>query len=307
MNAPVPVATVVITTKNRKDDLRNALASALTQDVPIEILVVDDGSTDGTADMVRAEFPAVRLHREEQSGGYIVRRNQAARMATAPLVVSIDDDAAFPSARTVGQTAAEFDNPRIGAVAIPFIDVKKGPDVRNRAPDRPGVWVADSYIGTAHALRRDVFLALGGYREKLFHQGEEGDYCARMLDAGYVTRLGTADPIHHFESPRRDFRRMDLYGRRNDVLFAWHNAPLLYLPAHLLATTVNGVRFGFRCGRPWRMMQGLAKGYGAIVPQFGERRPISRATYRILRRMRKSPQPLSLQDIEASLPPLRPA
>jgi glycosyltransferase involved in cell wall biosynthesis len=298
-------ASVVITTKNRKDDLRNALASAVAQDVPLEVLVIDDGSTDGTSDMVRAEFPSVRLHREEQSGGLIVRRNQGARMATTPLIVSIDDDAAFPSPRTIGQTVAEFDHPRIGAVAIPFIDVKKSPAVRTRAPDAPGIWLAANYIGTAHALRKDVFVAVGGYREILFHQGEEVDYCARMLDAGYVTRLGRADPIHHFESPKRDFSRMDLFGRRNDVLFAWHNVPMPYLIPHVLATTVNGTAFGFRCGRPFRMMRGLGRGYRAVPAQWSLRRPISSATYRLFRRLRKATTPLSLQEIEPDLPPMR--
>jgi hypothetical protein len=40
---------------------------------------------------------------------------------------------------------------------------------------------------------------------------------------------------------------MDLYGRRNDVLFAWHNVPMPYFPAHLLGVTINGLRFGVRC------------------------------------------------------------
>jgi GT2 family glycosyltransferase len=255
----------------------------------------------------------VRLHREEQSGGYIVRRNQGARMANAPLIVSIDDDAAFPSPHTIAQTSAEFDHPRIGAVAIPFIDVNKGPAVRNRAPESEGgggeggggIWIAATYTGTAHALRRDVFLALGGYRESLVHQGEEGDFCARMLESGYVVRLGSADPIHHFESPRRDFRRMDLYGRRNDVLFAWHNVPMPYMLVHGVATTVNGMLFGVKVKRPWRMMQGLAKGWASIPGEWSRRQPLSRATYKLLRRIRKSPRPVKLEDVERQLPPMR--
>ena len=290
-----PAATILITTKNRRDELATALESALAQSAPCEVLVIDDGSADGTADMVLDRFPAIRLVRHEQSAGYIVRRNQGAELASAPVVVSIDDDAAFPSTRTVEQTLAEFDHPRVGAVAIPFVDVKHGPAVRQQAPDGGGALVAASYIGTAHALRRDLFARLGGYRPVLFHQGEEGDYCVRMLAAGFVVRLGRADPIHHFESPKRDFTRWDVYGRRNDVLFGWHNAPAAALPVHWAGTVVNGLRHGLRVRRPKNMARGLVMGFAAAAgPARGGRRPVPAAVYRLFRELKTGgPQPLA--------------
>jgi glycosyltransferase involved in cell wall biosynthesis len=287
-----PAATILITTRNRKDELAAALASCLTQSAPCETLVIDDGSTDGTAEMVRERFPSVRLKRHETSGGYILRRNEGAELASAPYVFSIDDDAAFPSPHTVAQTVAEFDHPRVGAVAIPFINVNQDDVVRQRAPDADRVYVTASYIGTAHALRRDVFLRLGGYRPFFVHQGEEGDYCLRMLAAGLVTRLGRADPIHHFESPRRDFTRMDVHGRRNDVLFAWYNVPLPYLLWHLPATVINGLRHGLRCGRPGNQARGLARGFLDAAKTWRDRRPVARAVYRLHRRLRRGDLPL---------------
>lgn len=298
---PPAAAAVVITTKNRKEELRGAIESALKQSVPVEVLVIDDGSTDGTPDLVRDLFPQVQLHRSEQSSGYILQRNRGADLASAPVVFSIDDDAVFSTPRVVEQTLAEFDHQRVGAVAIPFINVKQDEIVRQRAPDAAKLWVTSSYIGTAHALRRDVFRAVGGYRAHLIHQGEESDYCVRMLAAGYVVRMGLADPIHHFESPRRDFRRMDLYGRRNDVLYVWHNVPLRSLPVHLVGTTLNGMAFGMRCGRFWRHTRGLVNGYGALLKFFGERKPVSSETYR-LSRMLKTRGAVPFEEIEPLLP-----
>src|SRR4051794_38270064 len=183
-----PSATIVITTKNRKEDLRRAIQSCLDQTVGLEVLVMDDGSTDGTPEAVRTEFPGVTLHRSEESTGYIVKRNLAARLASCPIVFSLDDDATFSTPRTVEQTLAEFDHPRIGAVSIPRVDVNfPGAIGQPPAPDGR-VNVVGSFIGCAHALRRELFLRLGGYREYLFHQGEESEYCARMLAVGYVTR-----------------------------------------------------------------------------------------------------------------------
>jgi GT2 family glycosyltransferase len=162
------------------------------------------------------------------------------------------------------------------------------------------VYLTDCFIGTAHAVRRDLFLRLGGYRSDLFHQGEERDYCVRMLDAGHVVRLGRADPIHHFESPKRDTRRMDLYGRRNDVLFAWRNVPWPSLPVHLLATTLNGLKAGVRVRRPARMVHGLWMGYAEIARQRFRRSPVSVATYRLTRQLLRGP--VLLDEIEPYLP-----
>ncbi|MGD0540754.1 MAG: glycosyltransferase [Tepidisphaeraceae bacterium] len=278
-------ATVIITTKNRKDDLRKAVASALDQDARPGVLVIDDGSTDGAGEMIRAEFPTVQLVRAEESLGYIVQRNRGASLAQTAVIVSIDDDAAFSSPRVVSQTLAEFTDPRIAAVAIPYINIHQENVLRQSAPDERGIFVTASFVGTAHALRRELFVRLGGYREFLFHQGEEEDYCIRMLAAGYVVRLGRADPIHHFESPRRDRKRMDLYGRRNNVLFAWCNVPLVNLPGRLLAATLNGLRQGIRQRNMLRMMRGLMMGYAAIFRYWGERSPVPVPAYRAFRRL----------------------
>jgi glycosyltransferase involved in cell wall biosynthesis len=287
MTPDIAEATVVITTKNRKDDLRKALASALMQDAHPRVLVIDDGSTDGTGDMLRREFPEVQMDRVEQSRGLIVQRNRGAALAQTPFIVSIDDDAVFSTPRVVSQTLAEFQDSRIGAVAIPYLNVNQDKLVRQMAPEERGIYVTGSYIGTAHALRRELFLNLGGYREFLFHQGEEEDYCIRMLAAGYVVRLGRADPIHHFESPKRDYRRWDIFGRRNNVLFVWCNVPLVHLPMRLLGTTFNGIRIGVRVRRLRRMLHGLFLGYLQIPRYWRQRRPVPTACYRLHRMLLK--------------------
>jgi glycosyltransferase involved in cell wall biosynthesis len=292
-------ATVVITTKNRKDELRTAVKSALMQTASPQVLVIDDGSVDGTSEMIRAEFPQVMLHRQVQSKGLIAQRNQAATLAGGEIIFSIDDDAAFSTPSTVEQTLAEFDHPRVGAVAIPYINVNNEKVLSQRAPRETGIFVKHDYIGTAHALRRDLFLQLGGYHGFLVHGGEEQDYCLRMLNAGYVVRLGRADPIHHFESPRRDFRRMDLYGRRSDLLFVWYNAPWPDFPLHLLGTSFRGVILGFKLGRPLRMIHGLVQGYGAMVHEWSQRKPVSLETFRLMRKLKKNV--IGLEEIEGQL------
>lgn len=288
-------ATIVIVTKNRRDDLRKAAASAVAQIGPIEVLVIDDGSTDGTPAMIREEFPSVRLVAHAESRGYIVRRNEGARAATGDILISIDDDAAFSSPRVVAQTLAAFDGDEIGAVAIPYVDVNQGPTIRQLAPAPFPAFVARHYIGTAHAVRKRLFLELGGYREHLFHQGEESDFCIRMLAAGSFVRLGSGDPIHHFESPRRDFRRMDHYGPRNAVLFSWQNVPFPQVVIHLPATIVRLLLWTAQPGRFATRLSGVLDGCRQCWRH--ERRPVPGPAYWLMRRLQAQSRPPTLAQV----------
>jgi GT2 family glycosyltransferase len=296
-------AAVVITTRNRRDELRRALASAVLQTGDVEVLVFDDGSSDGTADMVRDEFPTVRLHREENSVGLIVARNRAATITDAPVIVSIDDDAELTDPATVEQTLRDLDAPGIGAVAIPHLDVNRNGGGPPLAPDGDGVWVTSVFVGTAHALRRDVFLELGGYRGDFFHQGEEVDLCLRMLDAGWWVRLGrAAQPIHHHESPRRDLERMDVYGRRNELLHAWLNLPGRWLLPYMAGHALKGLALGVRLGRPLPMLRGIGRGLVASARAGSRRDPVRAATMRVDRRLRRE-RAVRLEDVAPALHP----
>ena len=295
-------ATIVITTKDRKEALRTAVESALEQTADAEVLVVDDGSSDGTAAMIREEYPCVRLHREETSAGLIVRRNQAAQLANGSIIFSIDDDAEFSTPYVVEQTLDDFTDPCIGAVAIPYVDVQKGPTIKQQAPDDERVFCTAAYRGTAHALRRDVFLQLGGYREHYVHQGEEMDYCIRMLDAGYAVRLGTADVIHHHESPHRSFERMDYYGRRNEILFHWQNTPQPYLPVYLATGIVNTIRTALPRGRYEHFLRGMGAGYRDCFTYRDKRDPVEEATFDLYQKLRrKGPMLLSEVDLKTTV------
>jgi glycosyltransferase involved in cell wall biosynthesis len=298
----MPDATVVISTKNRREDLARLLPTVLAQTADCEILVVDDGSTDGTAEMVRSDFPGVRLERSERSLGYIVQRSRAAELARAPIVVSLDDDAVLPSPQTVEQTLDDFDHARIGAVAIPFVDARPTGDVPlQRAPDTEGRWLTASYIGTAHAVRRDVFLQVGGYRESLIHQVEEPDFCLRMLAAGFVTRIGRADPLLHLESPRRNFSRLLTLTARNELLKGWHNVPMPYLPVRWAKVLATCAILAVRWRAPGALLRGVWLGVRDSWRLRSARDPVPRSVYRVDHDIRKR-GPLRLEQVESRLP-----
>ena len=292
-----PEATVVIVTKNRLAYARRAIRSALDQVPRVEVLVCDDGSTDGTPEMVRAEFPEAVLHVAERSEDIAVQRTRATALASAPIVVSIDDDAEFTSPHTVAAALRLFDRPRVALVAMPFVNVRVSDRVLQRTPNADGVYVASGFVGTAYAVRRDVFLALAGYRTFLVHQYEEEDFAIRLLDAGYLIRLADTPPIHHFHSPTRNRVGMDVWGARNTILFTWHNVPMPFFAAHMAATSVNAFVAGVRAGTTWRKLRGMASGYADCMRQRRERAPVRAATYRLYRRLKRG-GPLPLEVVE---------
>jgi GT2 family glycosyltransferase len=277
----------VIVTKDRREDTLRALESAVAQRPPVEVLVIDDGSSDGTAESVQEAFPGVRVERRDHSEGLIVRRNEPATLASAPIIVSIDDDAVFTSEQVVATTVEEFGDPRIGAVAMPYVDVPQGEGVLQRAPNDNGIYVTHRFRGTAHALRRDLFLSLGGYRAELFQQAEEPDLCIRLIDAGFLVRLGRADPVRHFASPSRNLDRIWFYECRNDILFAWHNVPMPDLVAQLAKTTVHMLWLGRGVRRVGLFARGLRAGYAAALRQRSTRDPVRRPAWRLYKRLGK--------------------
>jgi GT2 family glycosyltransferase len=301
----VPDATIVITTRDRCDELAPAVETALAQrGVDIEVLVIDDGSRDGTSAMLADRYPTVRVDRTEHSLGLIKQRTRAARLARSPIIVSIDDDARLVSEHTVAQTLEDFDHERVGAVAIPFLDVRQqGTVARQVAPDRDGRWVTHAYIGTAHALRRDLFLALGGYRGSLVRQGEEFDYCLRMLAAGRVVRLGRADRLEHHESPRRPLADMFRLSTRNELLRTFYLVPLPQAVLVAVKQVLGNVDAARRHGLGRAGLRGVWNAAVMAAHTRGERRPVSATVFRADRELRRR-GPLRLTDLEPLLPVL---
>jgi GT2 family glycosyltransferase len=278
-------ASVVIVTQNRREEVLRALQSAVAQEPPVEVLLIDDGSTDGTAEAARSAFPRVRVERFEASAGYIVRRNEAAKLASTEILVSIDDDAEFAADDVVARTLSELEDPVVGAVAMPYVDLNVDGVVRQAAPNGDRAYATHGFRGTAYAVRRELFGQLGGFREHFFHQAEEPDFCLRMLAAGRIVRLGTAVPIRHHVSPKRDVKRMWFYGCRNDILFAWHNVPFPYLPGRILRVAAHSLWLGIGVRRPGLFARGILA--GLVACRRAERRPVSRRVYRLYHELRR--------------------
>jgi GT2 family glycosyltransferase len=290
--------TVGITTRDRPASLARAIASlACIAHLNPEIIVFDDASAvpvSASASDWTIDAP-LRILRSGTPAGYIVGRNRMVREASRPFVLLMDDDAALIDEAAIehGIAALERD-PQLGAIAFAQAEVDGRPWDERMQPGRGGVAACvPSFIGFAHLLRRDVFLALGGYRERFVFYGEEKEYCLRLLNAGsHTLYLPDARVVHNIEPAGRSGPRYLRYVTRNDCMNAMYNEPLYrlawLLPARL--ALYFRMRRAWSIADPWGWAWVLRELAVNAVPVMRDRHPVSRATRREWRRMREAPR-----------------
>ncbi|MDD8017702.1 MAG: glycosyltransferase [Bacteroidota bacterium] len=120
-----PLVTVNILSFNRRDDLRVTLQKVYEQDYKnIEVIVVDNASSDGTVEMVKSEFPVVRLIELKTNIG-ISGWNEGFKIAKGEFVMVLDDNA-YPDVNAIGLCVEEFlksTNVNVACIALNIFDL----------------------------------------------------------------------------------------------------------------------------------------------------------------------------------------
>lgn len=194
--------------------IRKCLASILGQDHPdYEVIVVDDGSTDGTPQVI-AEFQGVRVLRKEK-GGAASARNDGAALAQGEIVLFLDSDTVVDS-DFVSKMAAPFErNPRIGMThAIYGIEnedsfiarliYEKCDYIFRNLDEMDFAW------SFGIAIRREVFRSIGMFDHQFPGAGsEDTDLAYRLCDGGHTIKLVREAVVrHHFhETLERHLKR----------------------------------------------------------------------------------------------------
>jgi glycosyltransferase involved in cell wall biosynthesis len=288
MPFPCRTATILITTKDRAQLFAAALRSAVEQDFPSEILVVDDGSSDNTSQIARELCPQVKLVRNEVAVGIIAARNQGFQHATGDVVFTLDDDATFSSNEVVSSVIAEFDRPYIGAIEIPLIDHLPDGSTRQRLPiedPSENFLCVPVFTGAANAIRKDLFDACGGYSGSV-RQGEERGVALRFLDVGAIVRVASRHHVDHYPQPRVGDRSDILYWTaRNNLQFGWNYVPLNRLPVYAGITVLKQIKNGVRKHNLRLPISGIFASVGDLWRLRGQRRPVSQGTFAVFREL----------------------
>jgi glycosyltransferase involved in cell wall biosynthesis len=188
---------ILISTKNRKDDLFYTLNSIFSKikSNNYEVVVFDDGSTDGTSEMITEHFPKVILQKNKKSRSYIYCRNKMLNESKADFAISLDDDANFLTENLFEIIESFFNqNPKCGLIAARIYWDKKEPTDKSCLEKNIKV---KSFIGCGHVWRMKAWQEIPNYPEWFEFYGEESfasfQLFKRQWDIHYVPDL----LIHH--------------------------------------------------------------------------------------------------------------
>jgi GT2 family glycosyltransferase len=295
--------TVGVCTKDRPEALARCLRSLRAiGDVTDAVIVLDDGSAPPVEPIVRemlgGDAPdGLRFIRNDASRSLAAGRNRIAREAGTPFVLNLDDDAAIVDADAVRRAVRVLQaDARLAAIALAQGDAAGTPWPPHTQPEPVDyACYAATFIGYGHLLRRDAFLAIGGFREAIGINGEEKELSLRLLDAGFrVVYLPDCVVAHLASEAGRDRRRYLHQTVRNDVLGAVYTQPFPLWPAGALVRLRRyfPMRSGWKIDDPGgfrRVLGTLARDLPAALR---DRAPVRWSTLRAWRRMTQSaPEP----------------
>ena len=195
---------IVIPVLNQLDYTRRCLASLETdQAAGVPIIVVDNGSTDGTAEFLAAR-PDLEVIRNQENRGCAAAWNQGVRAAHTPWVILLNNDVLVTEGWLAGLLAFAKEHPadivspglREGELAYDL-----GAYARDFVASMKGVARNDAAHGICFMVRQGVFETIGLFDEMFrIGQFEDADFFLRARRAGF--RLGTTGRafIHHFGS-----------------------------------------------------------------------------------------------------------
>ncbi len=185
-----PKVSVVVCSYNGASTLRECLRSLTELDYPdYEVILVDDGSTDGTQE-IADEFPQFVYHHQENLG-LSAARNVGAELATGEIVAYTDSDC-LADEHWLHYLIQAMQDQKVEAIGGPNITPDSDGWIAKCVAASPGnpshVMLNDRYAehvpGCNMAFRRDTLLGLGGFDAQFRQAGDDVDICWRLMDAG---------------------------------------------------------------------------------------------------------------------------
>lgn len=249
MPAADPRIGVVVLTRNRLHEVTRTLEHLLALPERPTIIVVDNGSTDGTARVIAERFPAVRCMRLDANLG-AAGRNIGVRACDRPYVALCDDDTWWEPGALARAADLMDAHPRLAVITGKVLVRGERVDptcllMANSPlpapPDVPGSALL-GFLAGASVIRRAAFLAVGGFEPRLVIGAEEALLTLDLAAAGWALAYVDEIVVHHYPSSARDAEDRRRALARNELWIAWLRRPYRRALAQTLATMRGGMR-----------------------------------------------------------------
>lgn len=251
---------VIIVNYNTRDMTLECLRTLIgrLEGLSTEVLLVDNGSSDGSADAVASAFPTVKLIRSNHNLGFGAGNNMALRQSSGKYFLLLNSDA-FPRPGALPALVQYLEkNPDVGVVGPRLLNADGSLQISCfRYPSPARAWLenlaisslfrshpkigdyrrwphdteraVDWVIGACLLVRREVYEKVGGFDERFFMYAEETDWQARIRDAGWKIGFTPAAEVTHLagasgKENRKQvnehfFRSLDLYEHKHHGIF----------------------------------------------------------------------------------------
>ena len=255
-----PHISVLIVTWNRKKDILETVHSVYEQAYKdFEIIIVDNGSVDGTVDTLAASYPDVKLVALPQNLGVSSGRNAGIAIAKGEIIFCLDSDASLGQDSLLELTKKFQAEPDIGVINSKIVSahtgvIDGGPGwaySERQKEHQDQEFLSWSFSEGGAAIRKEVFNKVGLFWDVLFFGCEGQEFSLRVWDAGYKVLYFPRSIVYHRASPEK---RME--GKERECQFLKNNLSiyitryplwLLFLmgPLKIGAIVVRSIRRGY--------------------------------------------------------------
>jgi GT2 family glycosyltransferase len=286
--------TVVIPNWNGRRWLAGCLEALAAQThAEREVIVVDNASSDGSREYLRAEHPQIRLLELESNTGFAHAANRGLTAADTELVALINTDVVLAPDWLERLSGALLSDPQAGAAACKMLSlddptrVYDAGDVlrrdgaceqRGRFMRDDGRWDTPGEVFGACAgaalYRRSAVLAVGGFDERYFAYLEDVDLALRLRLAGWTCRYEPAVALHAGEGSSRELSGgHEFFVTRNTVVLVAKTFPVRWLP-FVAYRQLGWAWHALRAGRLGAHLRGLAAALPMVPGALRARRSI---------------------------------
>ena len=244
------VSVIILNWNGGAADCIESVASALAQDHrDMEVIFVDNGSTDDSLQAVRRAYPEIRYLSLPENLGCPEGRNRGAEIATGELLMFLENDGAWATTDVVSGVVELFGRfPDLGALYTRVDGYRSGkvdPPLDPRTRTSGEAVISSSFRGGASAIRSVVFRRAGGFPGDFMYGGEERYLSWKIYQLGSTVAYWPGRVMRHKGSDyagKSEMRMRNMFA--NDINTILRLYPVLwmfwYLPGKLL---LHGLRF----------------------------------------------------------------